>query len=140
MKTHIPQPSRMQKSKRVIATLALGILPLATIGNSAHAGMINSQSVIQHQQLQLDRQALISMVHEQGVQEQLIAQGISQEQAEQRINSMTAEELSAFNEALNNAPAGGSILGVAATLFIVFVITDAFCATDLFTFVHCIND
>jgi len=69
---------------------------------------------------------------------QLQAMGVDVEQLNDRIASLTPNEIAQLNAHLETQPAGG-IVGVLVTLFLVFVLTDMLCATDLFSFVKCIN-
>ena len=75
------------------------------------------------------------------VQEKIASMGVSPDQVEQRINSLTADELAYFNAQLDEAPAGaaGGILGVIVLFLVIFIVTDMLCATNVYKFVNCIN-
>lgn len=128
--------------RRLAAVLAvlhlLFILPLP----AANAAMLGTAEVLAEQQQlqvqQLDREQLRAMLDDQSVQKQLTALGVERAQVAERINSLTPMELAQFNQQLNEAPAGGFI-GVIVLFLVIFIITDLLCATDLFTFVKCIN-
>ena len=64
--------------------------------------------------------------------------GVPRERVEQRIRSLTDGELAQFNRQLSESPAGGFI-GIIVLFLVIFIITDMLCATDVFTFVKCIN-
>lgn len=104
----------------------------------AQAAMIGTAETLQAQQQQVDRQQLLSMLDDQGVKDKLASLGVERAQVEQRINSLTNTELAQFNQQLSEAPAGG-IIGIIVLFLVIFIITDLLCATDLFTFVKCIN-
>lgn len=104
----------------------------------AQAAMIGTAETLQAQQQQIDRQQLLSMLDDQGVKDKLASLGVERAQVEQRINSLTNTELAQFNQQLSEAPAGG-IIGIIVLFLVIFIITDLLCATDLFTFVKCIN-
>jgi len=124
--------------RRIAAILAVSQLLLVAQVPLAQAAMIGTQEVLQMQQQQIDRQQLLSMLDEQGVQEKLVSLGVEREQVEQRIQSLTNAELAEFNRQLSEAPAGG-IVGVIVLFLVIFIITDMLCATNVFTFVKCIN-
>jgi hypothetical protein len=65
--------------------------------------------------------------------------GVSPQDVDLRINSMTTLELAQLNASLQDAPAGAGVLGVVLTVFIVFVITDVIGATDIFPFIRPVN-
>lgn len=104
----------------------------------AQAAMLGTGEVLQAQQQQFDRQQLLAMLDDQGVRDKLAALGVEREQVERRIASLSNAELAQFNQQLGEAPAGG-IVGVIVLFLVIFIITDMLCATDLFSFVKCIN-
>lgn len=106
---------------------------------ASQAAMTSTHEVIAEQQLSVDRDQLKAMLDDQAVQEKLASMGVSPEQVEQRINSLTADELAYFNAKLDEAPAGAGILGVIVLFLVIFIITDMLCATNIFRFVNCIN-
>lgn len=120
------------------AVLAAAHLLLVVQAPVAQAAMIGTPEVLQSQQQQVDRQQLLAMLDDQGVQDKLASMGVERTQVEQRINSLTNAELAQFNQQLSEAPAGG-IIGIIVLFLVIFIITDLLCATDLFTFVKCIN-
>lgn len=120
------------------ATLAAAHLLLVVQVPVAQAGMIGTSEVLHAQQQQVDRQQLLTMLDDQGVKDKLASLGVERTQVEQRINSLTNAELAQFNQQLGEAPAGG-IIGIIVLFLVIFIITDLLCATDLFTFVKCIN-
>lgn len=105
----------------------------------AQASMVGTHEVIASEQLGVDRDQLKSMLDDEAVQDKLASMGVSPEQVEQRINSLTAEELAYFNTQLDEAPAGAGVLGVIVLFLVIFIITDMLCATNIFRFVNCIN-
>ncbi len=106
---------------------------------SAQAGVISTESAVTQQAVQYDRAQLLQAINEQGVRDQLSSLGVDPGQVEQRIQTLTGDELAQLNAQIQDMPAGQSALGVLATIFIVFIITDMLCATDIFNFVNCIN-
>ena len=127
-------------SRRLAAVLAvlhlLFILPLP----AANAAMLGTADILAEQQQQqpVDREQLRAMLDDQGVQKKLTELGVDRAQVAERINSLTPAELAQFNQQLNEAPAGG-IIGIIVLLLVIFIITDMLCATDIFSFVKCIN-
>jgi predicted PurR-regulated permease PerM len=101
--------------------------------------MVGTSEVIAEQQLQVDRQQLLEMLEDQGVKEKLATLGVAPDQVEQRINSLTAAELAQFNQQLEQAPAGGSVVGIIVLFLVIFIITDMLCATDIFSFIRCVR-
>lgn len=130
-------------STRRFLSIMLTALFLLTTVTSVHAqaSMIGTHEVINQEQASVDREALKNMLSDEAVQEKIASMGVSPEQVEQRINSLTADELAYFNTQLDEAPAGaaGGILGVIVLFLVIFIITDMLCATNVYKFVNCIN-
>lgn len=106
---------------------------------ATQAAMTSTHEVIAEQQLSVDRDQLKAMLDDQAVQDKLASMGVSPEQVEQRINSLTADELAYFNAQLDEAPAGAGILGVIVLFLVIFIITDMLCATDIYSFIRCVR-
>ncbi|MFV3308358.1 PA2779 family protein [Pseudomonas sp. NY15181] len=102
----------------------------------AQASMVATGEVLQAQQQQVDREQLLKMLDDQGVQKKLQSMGVERSKVEQRIKSLSNEELAQFNQQLDQAPAGG-IIGIILLFLLIFIITDVLCITHIFTFVRC---
>lgn len=102
----------------------------------AQAAMISTPDVIQSQQSQYDREQLSTMLDRSDIQDKLVSMGVAPESVQERINSMTDFEVAQLNQQINDMPAGSGIVGIIVLLFVVFVITDAVGATDIFPFVR----
>lgn len=120
--------------QKIFAWIALlGFFGSVTL--PVQAAMISTPDVIQSEQSQYDREQLFSMLDRDDVQEKLVSMGVAPELVQERINSMTDFEIAQLNQQINDMPAGG-IIGVIVLIFVVFVITDAIGATDIFPFVR----
>ncbi len=125
--------------KRVASVLAAIHFMLFAQLPLAQAAMIGTPEVIAEHQQQVDRQQLLTMLDDKGVQEKLVSMGVERDQVEKRINSLTPAELAQFNQQLDEAPAGAGVVGIIVLFLVVFIITDMLCATNIFNFVSCIN-
>ena len=105
----------------------------------AQAAMIGNQQIINQNQSQQTRDSQQQLLDQDTARQQLHAWGVSPEQINSRIDSMTVAELARINHQLNDLHAGGSVLGILLVIFIVFVITDVIGATDIFPFIHPVN-
>jgi hypothetical protein len=108
----------------------------------AQAAMIGTPQAMQERQLPqhqpVDREQLRAMLDDQQVQQKLESLGVPREQVEARIASLTPAELQQFNQRLEQEPAGGWV-GIIVLFLVIFIITDMLCATDIFSFIKCIN-
>lgn len=126
--------STLTNKKYMAICLSLIVLCLSLMSANTQAGMVDTHSLTSQN---LSKATLMAQLDTAEIQETLQAQGISADMAAERIASLTDAELAQFAEQIENGPAGGNFLGLLAVLFVLFVVTDAACATDLFTFVDC---
>lgn len=132
--------SLMRASKPIISIMLSAVFMLTTVASvSARASMVGTNEVIAEQQLNVDRESLKQMLTDQDVQSQLATLGVSPEQVQQRINSLTPSELANFNSQLSTAPTGAGVVGIIVLFLLVFILTDALCVTNIFNFVHCLR-
>ena len=122
-----------------MATLFMFTSMVSLHAQASQAAMTATHEVIAQEQLSVDRDQLTAMLDDEAVQEKLASMGVSPEQVEKRINSLTAEELAHFNAQLDEAPAAAGVVGVIVLFLVIFIITDMLCATNIFRFVNCIN-
>lgn len=142
------EKNRFNLDKNFFTSLGLASALLfnsAAFSTSANAAMVdtsanaetNPSAQVQH--VQIDKESLLVSMQSDELREQLVAYGVDPEMAEQRVNSLTQAEIDQLNAEFAAQPAGAGVLGAAVTVFIVLVITDMLCATDVFTFVRCVN-
>lgn len=133
--------SKQSFFRRLAAILAVFHLLVVVQVPMANAAMIGTSEVLTEQQQQVGRQQLIGMLDDQAVQDKLHSMGVDRSQVEARINSLTNAELAQFNQQLAEAPAGAGIgvLGVVVLFLVIFIVTDMLCATDIFSFIKCID-
>lgn len=132
--------SYMYSIKRYMAIILSVVFLLGSITTAyAQPSMIGTHEVVAEQQMNVDRDALLAMLDESDVKDKLASMGVSPDQVEQRINSLTAAELAEFNQQLENAPAGAGVVGIIVLFLLVFIITDMLCATNIYSFINCVR-
>lgn len=132
--------SGIRKHLRYVSFFMAMMMALGSVWSAtATAGMVGTGEMIGQQQVQLDRQQLLSMVERQDVQAKLSELGVSQDQVKERIQNLTPSELADFEQQLAEAPAGQDVVGIIVLFLLVFIITDMLCATNIFPFVNCIR-
>lgn len=122
----------MHMLKRFFAftlSLSLVMLPLGT----AQSAMVGNGQLLQGS---ADRAQLIQTLEREQVRQQLTQLGVDAENVKQRIAQMTDQEIATLNARLAELPAGGDAVGVLLFIFVLFIVTDALGATDIFPFVH----
>jgi hypothetical protein len=81
-----------------------------------------------------ERERIASFLEREDVRQQLLAQGVSPTQAKARVAALTDEEARQLAGQVDSLPAGGDILGVLLTVFLVLLITDILGFTKIFPF------
>ena len=128
----------MMLFKRIFALLLSFSLFSLSVG-PVQAAMVSNNQIINQVQQFSDRNALLQTIARADVQAQLANLGVNSTDLNSRINQMTPLEIAQINHGMTELPAGSGLVGVALTVFIVFVITDVLGATDIFPFIHPIN-
>ena len=123
----------LQRPLAFLLSLLLALTPVM----SAQAAMVGNTELLANSSHQQTRDSLQQLLGRQDAQQQLQALGVSPEWASERVQHLTDSELARINQGVENLQAGGSdVLGVILLIFIIFIITDAIGATDIFPFVH----
>jgi len=124
--------------RRAIA-LMISLLLLSTSITTAQAAMLTNQQLFAQSELQEQRQQLRDSLARDEIRQQLEQLGVDQTQLDQRIDHLTLSEIQQLNGQMEQLPAGAGVVSLLVLLFIIFIITDALGATDVFPFVHPIN-
>lgn len=122
---------------RILAALMLFVgVQSATV----QAAMISTSDVVAKQTEQMNRAQVLVLLNKQEAVDALTAMGIDPNTVEQRVNSMTADELQAFNQQVADMQAGGdSLLGVVVLVFVVLIVLDLLGTTNIFPAIKPIN-
>jgi len=105
----------------------------------AHAAMIDTEQVIEQQQLNQERAKVIAFLNRAEVEQALQEQGVSPEAAKARVAHLNNEEVAMLSGQIDTLPAGGfvgEVIGAALFIFVVLLITDILGLTNIFPFVR----
>lgn len=131
---------KRQATRTAIAILMSALTLLSSLfAVTAQAGMVTTGDAVAGKAVAYDRVELLRLMDSEGVRQQMLDYGVEPAQIDARIQSLSADELAQLNAQLASLPAGEGVLELAVLVFIIFIITDMLCATDLFPFVNCIN-
>ena len=125
--------------QRSLAWLLAALLMLTPV-MGAQAAMLGTDTLITSARSQQSITELQQLLGREDAQQQLLALGVNPDQVRERVASLSDSELARINRGIDSLNAGGdSVLGILLVIFIVFVITDALGATNIFPFIHPIN-
>jgi len=130
--------NKLIKNRSVNKFLVSLLVVISLFAGHSQAKMISTGAVINSNGEHYSQQQLQSALASDELKQQLTDMGVDTEQLNDRLASLTPDEVQQLNAELAEQPAGG-VLGVLLTIFIVLVVTDMLCATDVFNFVKCIN-
>lgn len=123
--------------RSAVARILMGLMLL--LPALAQAAPVSTSSLMAAEEtlnVDAERQKLMSLIERDDVAEQLSALGVDSDDAKQRVADMSPAEVAELNQKIDELPAGSGVLGVIVLIFIVFIITDAIGATNVFSFVH----
>ena len=120
---------RFMCSMLTVAMLGLGVNTLAT------AAIVTTDDIITAKELNLKRDHIRDWLARAEVREQLVARGVDPSQAQDRVASLTDNEVVSMAGKIDELPAGGDAIGVLVLVFLILVITDLLGVTDIFTFI-----
>ena len=109
-------------------------------GPNAQAKMVGTEAVIAGQQAADQRAQVADFMAREDVKQIMTQYGVDPVEAQQRVNSLSNEELADLANSIDQLPAGSSavgvIVGAAVLIFIVLLITDLVGLTHVFPFVN----
>ena len=124
-----PRLKIMQKIiKPAAVLLAVHMLILSGPYQSVWAAMISTQSIINLNQEQSPRDVFKSIFAREEIQAVLISHGIDPQEARERIDTLSDDEIAKFVYEIEQLPAGGSLAGVItlSLMFILLMMVDIF--------------
>lgn len=126
----------MRMTSRLLIASVLGLgLPL----QSSYAGLVGTDKVAVSAQSQSERERIRSFLDREDVRNELQAQGIDVNTAKARVDALTDEEVQKVAGKLDKMPAGGDIIGILFTIFIVLLVTDILGFTKVFPFTRSVK-
>lgn len=102
------------------------------------AQMIGTDAVIAEQHAVDQRIQVAGFLAREDVKQILTENGVDPVEAQQRVDSLSNEEIAQIANSIDQLPAGGSfgtIVGAVLIVFLVLLLTDIAGATDVFPFV-----
>ncbi len=86
-----------------------------------------------------ERERVSAFLARAEIRDALQAQGVSPEATTERVQAMSDAEVAQLAGRIDQAPAGGDILGVLFTIFIVLLVTDILGLTKVFPFTRSVR-
>lgn len=130
---------KLSLNGRTLKRVMILVIMLAGLSSAyTQAAMVPTSALISTDGASYESQDLQAALASEELKQQLTDLGVDISELSDRIASLTVDEIQQLNTQLAEQPAGG-VLGVLLTIFVIFIVTDMLCATDIFGFVKCIN-
>mgnify|MGYP003398420185 CR=1 FL=1 len=129
----------MNATKRLIAALLIASTTLMGLPLTAHAGIVSTDTTLTATVTDANRDRVNTFLARSDVRQAMEARGVDSADALVRVQSMSDAEVAQVAGRIDQAPAGGDILGVLFTVFIVLLVTDILGLTKVFPFTRSVR-
>lgn len=129
----------MNSLKKIVSSTLIASTLMMGLPSMAFADIVTTQESITTEQSLMNRTQANDFFNRADVRQALEAKGISVDAAISRVDAMSDAEVSQLVQRLDKAPAGGEIIGVIFTVFIVLLVTDILGLTKVFPFTRSVR-
>jgi hypothetical protein len=129
----------MKNLKRLLASLLIVSMTLAGFPLTAQAALVSTDEVIAAEVLTSQRERVSTFLARDDVSQALQAQGVSPQSAKDRVQAMSDAEVAQLAGRIDQAPAGGEVLGLLFAVFIILLVTDILGLTKVFPFTRSVH-
>lgn len=129
----------MNLFKRLTASLLIASTALLGMPMAAQAGIVSSEQSFAPQTQSDARDKLNAVLAREDVRAGLAERGLSVELAQERVRAMSDEEVASLSGRIDQAPAGGDVLGLLFTVFIILLVTDILGLTKVYPFTRSVR-
>ncbi|HEX6321260.1 MAG TPA: PA2779 family protein [Burkholderiales bacterium] len=123
------------KLRRLVASLLVASIAGLGLPLPVHAGMLGTDAALGS----AERARIATFLEREDVRQQLQAQGVAPADVKARVAALTDEESAQLAGQVDSLPAGGDVLGVILTVFLVLLLTDILGFTKVFPFTRSIR-
>jgi hypothetical protein len=124
----------MTAFKRFVASTLIVATTLMGLPMTAQASIVSTETALQSTDTTAQRERVSAFLMRTDVQSALQSHGVSADAAVDRVKAMSDDEVAQLAGRIDQAPAGGDILGILFTVFIILLITDILGLTKVFPF------
>lgn len=129
----------MQTFKRLVASFLIVCMSSLGLPMYANAGIVPTEEVTITANAAAERDKVVDFLTRDDVRQSLESQGVNPQAAIDRVNSMTDHEVQQLAGRIDQAPAGGDVLGILFAVFIILLVTDILGLTKIFPFTRSVR-
>ncbi len=134
----------MESFKYLHKLMALPLITMLILStfmmSTAQAKMIGTDQIIHEETVQADRTKVKAFMQRDDVRAEMQSLGVNPDEAMSRVQTMSDQEVQRVAGHIDQMPAGGAIgaiVGAVVFVFVVLLLTDILCLTDVFDFTRC---
>jgi len=129
----------MKKVKNLISSCLIVCVTAVGFPLTAQASIIATDEITSATASASSRDTVSGFLARDDVRQAMLAQGVTPQAALERVQAMSDLEVAQLAGRIDQAPAGGDILGVLFTVFIVLLVTDIMGLTKVFPFTRSVR-
>ncbi|MFP8833320.1 PA2779 family protein [Hydrogenophaga sp. XSHU_21] len=129
----------MNLFRRWIAALLIPALALGALPVSAQSALVSTEQALVTPAGDADRARVVGFLARDDVRQSLTAQGVSADEAIERVRAMSDAEVASLADRVDSAPAGAGIVGTLFAVFVILLVTDILGFTKVFPFTRSIQ-
>ncbi len=130
----------MKNFKKLVSTGLIVCITLAGLPFSAQARIVATEEITAPAAVNsASRDSVNQFFARDGVRQAMLGQGVTQQAALERVAAMSDAEVAQLAGRIDQAPAGGDVLGILFTVFIVLLVTDIMGLTKVFPFTRSVR-
>ena len=123
----------------VVSNGMLGIPHIAQAGWVTTADVLTNEADASTSTSASQRGTVRTFLQREEVRGELASLGLTTQAAQERVDAMTDDEVASLAHRIDQAPAGGDVLGLLFTVFIVLLVTDILGLTKVFPFTRSVR-
>ena len=125
-------------SKKAVAMVLSAQLVLSTQAVTlAQAEMLSTEAAINSYETLNNRTAVLDALERDAVQAEMVAMGIDPDEAAARLAALSDTEVATILTQMEADNAGADIIGTLFTVFVLLLVTDILCFTNVYSFTRC---
>jgi hypothetical protein len=129
----------MNPFNRLIASTLIASTLLMGLPMQAQAAIVSTEEAVASPATALQRERVATFLARDDVRQALQSHGVTGDAATARVQAMTDAEVAQLAGQMDQLPAGGDILGIMFTIFIILLITDILGLTKVFPFTRSVR-
>ena len=141
--TQDARASRPSLAKRVVASTLIASCTLMALPMHASAQVVPTEALVQPAATAGtaadSRVRVNAFFAREDVRLAMVKEGVDAAAAQARVDAMSDDEIRALDGRIAEAPAGGEVLGLIFTVFVILLITDILGFTKVFPFTRSIR-